>query len=173
MATFKDLNLKLSIIELLDSTSHIHTEANKVRQTASYTRAYRTTTWNEPIKAMMDYYKNVEIPQELLDKIVVFKPNIHLVYRQVVKEWDGEDQDLYIRKLHGIELLRNMAEFNDETLYQFAEWNSKGEPDISPLLKCPKLKKVILLQTKITDKAGEVIKKLRAKGVSVEVNSAK
>jgi hypothetical protein len=118
------------------------------------------------VPSVVAYYTNVELQQEHLDQIVTFTPAVyHSCYGYMVYDWGGEEDFFNITKnLNGIEQLRNMEEFDGSEILE-------GSPDISALLKCPSLKKVILGGIDLSEKSEKVIEKLRKNRVKVSITT--
>ena len=161
---FNKVNVKLAIIACLNELGLYKEEADQVLNTATYTRAYRRAYFGSVVPQVLDYYTKLEIPQEHLDLIIEFKADVTMEpYGNVIYDWGGEEEYFYITKnLKGMEQLHKMEIFNGSEI--LAE-----SPDISALLKCKSLKKVILGDNMdLDEKAEEVIEKLREKGIEVD-----
>ncbi len=160
---FNDLKMKLAIMGSLDDIGPYEEEAKKVLNSARYTRAYRRAHFGSIVPSVLKYYTNVELKQEHLDQIVNFAPAVyHSCYGYIIYDWGGEEDYFNITKnLKGIEMLRNMEVFDGSEILQ-------ESPNISALLDCPSLKKVILGDIELSSTAEKVVEKLRKKGVEVE-----
>lgn len=161
---FDKINVKLAIIACLNELGLYKDEADQVLKAAKYTRAYRRAYFGSVVPQVLDYYTKLEIPQEHLDQIIEFNAATYMEpYGNVIYDWGGEEEYFDITKnLKGIEQLHKMEVFNGSDIL-------KESPDISALLKCPSLKKVILgNDLDLDEKAEKVIEKLREKGIEVE-----
>jgi hypothetical protein len=161
---FNKINVKLAIIACLNELDLYKEEAGQVLNAAKYTRAYRRAYFGSVVPQVLDYYTKLKIPQEHLDQIIEFNAAAWMEpYGNVIYDWGGEEEYFDITEdLNGIEQLTKMEVFDGSEIL-------KDSPDISALLKCPSLKKVILgNNVDLDEKAEEVIERLREKGVEVK-----
>ncbi len=159
MKDFDDIHLKLGIISCLTDFGYYIDEAEKLKHRKSYSREYQELSYSSMLPEVFAYYRDLDIPQEFLDKILVFSPGAGC-YNLLVKEWDGEGDEFEIVNLNGIQYLRNMIEFDGQML-------SETMADISKLLECPNLKRVYNIHFADNKEIAEVLCQLKTKGVEV------
>lgn len=153
MTTFKSLNFKLVIIDQLLERGHF-TEQIK---------ALKGKYWDgnnfdfEPIPEILIYFKQLEIPENLLGEItsITFDGGLS-IYQIVIPNWDGEDDQFDVDSLEDVTLLPNL-----ESLLEISMLTAT---DISPLLKLKNLKKVDWYAIK---KDEDKTEQLRQAGVAV------
>ncbi len=151
---FKDLNFKIAIMGVLHDLGYYSKEAEAIKDKSSWDKDY------EPIPEVLEFYKNVEIDPKYLAQIEKLQPDGgYLCHEYLFTMWDGEDDQLDIHSIEGIEHLVNLKSFEPISLI------TADGLDYSPLLLCPKLETVSLEFVKKDEKNEEVLKQLKEKGV--------
>jgi len=154
---FHDLNLKLAVLSVLMEAGHYVDEAEKIAA-----EHLDTAEDYKPIEAVMDFYRGIVIPPELLATVTSLQPDGgDLAYQHAMSVWDGEDDTFNITSLKGIEVLENLVEFSPIAMI--------GEDgiDYTPLLGCKKLQTVDMsfaVEAKSTER---VLAALEKRGVDV------
>ncbi len=158
MIAFKDLNFKISVIGALHNLGYYNEEALEIQQAnADWGRD------DEPIPAVLNFYKNLDIDSDFLHEIEFLYPDGgDLCYEYLFNVWDGEDNQCDISSIEGVENLPNLKIFDPISMI-----SDKGI-DFSPLLKCKKLETLsseFMLQNLENKK---ILKLLKNKGVEIK-----
>ena len=160
-ALFKDINLKFAVISCLNELNLYIDEAEKIKFAQYDKPSFEELSYDDIVPAVNNYYKNLEINEEDLEKIAEFNPSAsNQCYNLLVKEWSGEDDIFDIKSLDGIENLPNLKIFNPFGLLDY-------KVDIKALLKCKKLKTVYQKFIPQTEAVKKIIEKLKEKGVEL------
>jgi hypothetical protein len=153
---FKDLNFKFCVISELHHLGFFKEEAGKIKDENYNPEDYS----DEPIVEVYEYYKNLEIGQELLDKIECLRPDGgDYAYDYMMNNWDGEDNQFDIHSIDGIDKLQNLKEFYPISMVD--------KIDYSPLLGLKKLEKVNIDWMADTPENKKVVKELEKRGVTI------
>jgi hypothetical protein len=156
--TFPDINFKISVIGALHALGFYKAEAEALKE-ANYDADDFSY---EPIKAVYEYYRSLEIDPEKLAKIESFEPDGgDWCYVYLMNNWDGEDDQFLISSIEGIDQLKNLRSFEPISMI------TEDGLDYSPLLKCENLE-AISSEFMRADEANEnVIAQLEEKGVEI------
>jgi hypothetical protein len=130
-AKFKDLNFKLAVIEQL-------MYRKKLIQPAFDVHAYLKETKKKfnpkmkaftPVPGTRKIFRDLEIPQELLDQLDVIDQNYHTVYHHIIPYWDGEGDEFNITSTADLKLVPNLKKIvllYDQGEKMAAEFRAKG-----------------------------------------------
>lgn len=108
---FKDLNFKLAVIQQLMYSNDFLQPAFDVKTFVGPEKWQQIDHAKHPSKAVSgvrQFFKDLDIPQELLDKVEVLDQNYHQAYHQVIPYWDGEGDEFNISSAEDVKLLPNL-----------------------------------------------------------------
>ena len=63
---------------------------------------------SKAVSGVRKFFKDLEIPQALLEKVEVLDQNYHQAYHQVIPFWDGEGDEFNITSTEDVKLLPNL-----------------------------------------------------------------
>lgn len=113
MPKFKDFNFKLAVIEELMYRMKVLQPEFDVKTFVGPEKWQKIDHQKHPSRAIADvkkFFKELDIPQELLDQVTVLDQNYHKVYHQVIPYWDGEGNEFNITSTEDVKLLPNLKE---------------------------------------------------------------
>jgi hypothetical protein len=165
---FKDLNFKLSVISALMEEGHFVDEVSQIKEEfKDGAEDYLA------IEQVMTYYASLVLSDELLATITTLQPDGgDLAYFYATTMWDGEDDQFDIHSIEGIERLVNLETFAPIAMISCpSAYNPQNTAedgiDFTPLLGCPKLKKVDTAMARKGSPSDDVARILTARGVSL------
>lgn len=105
---FEDFNFKLVVIEaLLDKSPSFKEKLDEMIE--KYTKKFEWYTNAGPIEAMLEFFSQLHIDQNDLDKVTeLCFDGGHEVYGYIKPDWDGEDDYFDIQSVKGFENLKNL-----------------------------------------------------------------
>ncbi|WP_300663372.1 hypothetical protein [Fluviicola sp.] len=113
MPKFKDFNFKLAVIDQLMYQQKLLKPEFDVKTFVSAEKWQKIDHQKHPSRAIADvkkFFKDLEIPQELLDQVTILDQNDHKAYHQVTPYWDGEGNEFNITSTEDVKLLPNLKE---------------------------------------------------------------
>ncbi len=132
MTKFKDLNFKLAVIDQLMYRKKILLPVFDVKEFAGREKWLKIDREKHPSKALpgvKKYFRDLEIPAELLAQVDIIDQNYHTAYHQVTPFWDGEGDEFNITSTEDLKLVPNLKEailLYDRDQKMVAEFRSKG-----------------------------------------------
>lgn len=110
---FKDLNFKLAVIQELMYTNKLLQPVFDVKTFVGPEKWRKIDSKKHPSKAVpgvKQFFKDLDIPQELLDQVTILDQNYHKAYHQVTPYWDGEGDEFNITSTEDVKLLPNLKQ---------------------------------------------------------------
>lgn len=132
MPKFKDLNFKLAVIEQLMYRKGLLQPVFDVKTFVGPDKWRKINEQCHPSKAVpgvKKFFKDLEIPQELLDQVEILDQNYHKAYHQVTPFWDGEGDEFNITSTEDVKLLPNLKQvilLYDREQTMAGEFRAKG-----------------------------------------------
>lgn len=111
MAKFKDFNFKLAVIDQLMYQQQLLQPAFDVKAFVGPEKWQKINRECHPSKAVTGvkkFFKDLEIPDELLAQVEILDQNYHKAYHQVTPFWDGEGDEFNITSVEDVKLLPNL-----------------------------------------------------------------
>ena len=113
MTKFKDFNFKLAVIEqLMYSKSLLQPKFDVY----AYMKEFYPRKVNiqmhgyKAIPGVKKIFRNLEIPEELLDQVEMLDQNYHKVYHHIIPFWSGEDDQFNITSTADLKLVPNLKQ---------------------------------------------------------------
>lgn len=122
MTKFKDFNFKLAVIEELMYRKKLIQPAFDVKAFAGpekWEKIDRAQHSSKAVPGVKKFFKDLDIPQELLEQVTIIDQNYHTAYHQVIPYWDGEGDEFNITSAEDVKLLPNLKEAI--LLYDYAQ----------------------------------------------------
>ncbi len=113
MPKFKDFNFKLAVIEELMYRQKLLQPEFDVKTFVGPEKWQKIDHQKHPSKAVpgvKKFFKDLEIPQELLEQVTILDQNYHKAYHQVTPYWDGEGNEFNITSAEDVKWLPNLKE---------------------------------------------------------------
>lgn len=132
MPKFKDFNFKLAVIQQLMYSKKLLQPAFDVKTFVGPEKWRKIDEAKHPCKAVpgvKKFFRDLEIPQELLDQVEIIDQNYHNAYHQVTPYWDGEGDEFNITSTEDVKLLPNLKKvvlLYDREQKMVAEFQAKG-----------------------------------------------
>ncbi len=156
---FKDINFKLAVIYELQQLGFYVKEVEALYEKYNNPGDYS----QETIAKVYDYYCNLEIEEEKLDRIEKFCPDVaDFVFKNLINNWDGEDDRFDIKSFEDLDKLKNIKRFNPVSMISI-----DSVKDVSHFLNCEKLQYVNFEYLRDVPNVSTVVEQLRIKGVKV------
>lgn len=111
MPKFKDFNFKLAVIQQLMYSSNLLHPAFDVKTAVGQEKWQKIDREKHPSKAISEakkFFKELDIPQSLLDRVETLDQNYHQAYHQITPFWDGEGDEFNITSTEDAKLLPNL-----------------------------------------------------------------
>lgn len=107
--TFKDLNFKLLVIdELMYEKELLQPKFNIFEFAEQYQKSDIDTGSEEPIKEVLDYFKNYPIEKRFAVEITELTQDGNEIYMNIAPQWDGEDLAFDIKSAQDAEQFLNL-----------------------------------------------------------------
>lgn len=105
---FQDLNFKLVVIDsLLEKSPSFEEKLETYKE--MYTDKYEWYSDKEPIKEILEFFAEISLTQEDLDKVTeLCFDGGNEVYFIIKPDWDGEDDFFDVKSVEGFESLKNL-----------------------------------------------------------------
>jgi len=132
MPKFKDFNFKLAVIQELMYSKNLLQPAFDVKTFVGPEKWQKIDHAKHPSKAVpgvKKFFKDLEIPQELLDQVEILDQNYHKCYHQVTPYWDGEGDEFNITSTEDVKWLPNLKKvilLYDREQKMVGEFQAKG-----------------------------------------------
>jgi hypothetical protein len=113
MPKFKDFNFKLAVIQQLMYSNNLLLPAFYVKTAIGPEKWQKVDRAKHPSRAIAEskkFFKELEIPQELLDRVEILDQNYHQAYHQITPFWDGEGDEFNITSTDDVKLLPNLKQ---------------------------------------------------------------
>ena len=132
MPKFKDFNFKLAVIEQLMYRKKLLLPVFNLKEFVGQEKWAKIDRAKHPSKAVAGtkkYFKDLDIPDELLAQVEIPDQNYHTTYHQIIPFWDGEGDEFNITSTEDIKLLPNLKQVillydREQTLAK--EFQAKG-----------------------------------------------
>ena len=131
MTKFKDLNFKLAVIEQLMYRKELLPKFD-VKAFVGSEKWRKINQECHPCKAVpgvKKYFRDLEIPTELLAQVEILDQNYHTAYHQVTPYWDGEGDEFNITSVEDLKRVPNLKQvilLYDRERKMVNEFTSKG-----------------------------------------------
>jgi hypothetical protein len=132
MAKFIDLNFKLAVIEQLMYRQDLLLPKFDVKAFVGPEKWLKIDREKHPSKAVpgvKKYFRDLDIPAELLAQVEILDQNYHTAYHQVTPFWDGEGDEFNITSTEDLKLVPNLKQvilLYDREQKMVAEFQAKG-----------------------------------------------
>lgn len=140
MKNFRSYPLKLAIIDALFEAGKLKAEARDFKKLcpSRVVQKYfadNPTKRNKPYAPAAKFFQNLDIPEELLSQVKSLSfDGGNEIYRMLIPDWDGEDEQFTVRDLSDLVHLPNLQSVKETVLVDVT--------DAGLLLKLPRLKSV-------------------------------
>lgn len=140
MKKFHSFPLKLAIIDALLEAGKLKAEARAFAKlcparVVQKHFAENPTKRNKPYPVATRFFQDLDIPEQLLGQVKSLSfDGGNEIYRMLILDWDGEDEQFTVRDLSDLVHLPNLQSLKDTVLVDVT--------DAGMLLKLPKLKSV-------------------------------